>query len=72
MGHGRRRCRLRRHAGARRPQGAVDVVGVVGLAENMPSGTAQRPGDVVRSMAGKTIEVVNTDAEGRLLLADVL
>lgn len=50
----------------------VDVVGVVGLAENMPSGTAQRPGDVVRSMAGKTIEVVNTDAEGRLLLADVL
>jgi leucyl aminopeptidase len=50
----------------------ANVVGVVGLAENMPSGTAQRPGDVVRSMAGKTIEVVNTDAEGRLLLADVL
>lgn len=50
----------------------VNVVGVVGLAENMPSGTAQRPGDVIRSMAGKTIEVVNTDAEGRLLLADVL
>ena len=51
---------------------AANVVGVVGLAENMPSGTAQRPGDVVRSMAGKTIEIVNTDAEGRLLLADVL
>jgi leucyl aminopeptidase len=56
---------------AARKAGA-NVVGVVGLAENMPSGTAQRPGDVVRSMAGKTIEVVNTDAEGRLLLADVL
>jgi leucyl aminopeptidase len=50
----------------------ANVVGVVGLAENMPSGTAQRPGDVVKSMAGKTIEVINTDAEGRLLLADVL
>lgn len=49
----------------------VDVVGVVGLVENMPSGTAQRPGDVVRSMSGKTIEVINTDAEGRLVLADV-
>ena len=51
---------------------AANVVGIVGLAENMPSGNAQRPGDVVRSMAGKTIEVINTDAEGRLLLADVL
>jgi leucyl aminopeptidase len=50
----------------------ADVVGVVGLVENMPSATAQRPGDVVRSMAGKTIEVVNTDAEGRLVLADLL
>ncbi|MDF1585705.1 leucyl aminopeptidase [Marinimicrococcus flavescens] len=50
----------------------ADVVGVIGLAENMPSGTAQRPGDVVRAMSGKTIEVINTDAEGRLLLADVL
>ena len=47
-------------------------MGVLGLAENMPSGTAQRPGDVVKSMAGTTIEVINTDAEGRLLLADVL
>ena len=50
----------------------ANVVGVVGLVENMPSGNAQRPGDVVRSMAGKTIEVVNTDAEGRLVLCDVL
>ena len=50
----------------------ANVVGVVGLAENMPSGTATRPGDVVTSMAGKTIEIVNTDAEGRLLLCDVL
>jgi leucyl aminopeptidase len=48
------------------------VVGVVGLVENMPSGTAQRPGDVVRSMSGQTIEVINTDAEGRLVLADAL
>ena len=50
----------------------ANVVGVLGLTENMPSGTAQRPGDVVTSMAGMTIEVVNTDAEGRLVLADVL
>ena len=49
----------------------ADVVGVVGLVENMPSGTAQRPGDIVRAMSGKTIEVINTDAEGRLVLADV-
>ena len=51
---------------------AANVVGVIGLAENMPSGTATRPGDVVRSMAGTMIEIVNTDAEGRLLLCDVL
>ena len=50
----------------------VDVVGLVGLVENMPSGTAQRPGDIVTSMSGQTIEVLNTDAEGRLVLADVL
>jgi leucyl aminopeptidase len=43
----------------------ANVVGLVGLVENMPSGTAQRPGDVVTSLAGKTIEVINTDAEGR-------
>ena len=50
----------------------VDAVGLVGLVENMPSGSAQRPGDVVRSYSGQTIEVINTDAEGRLVLADVL
>jgi len=48
----------------------VNAVGIVGLVENMPSGTAQRPGDIVRSMSGQTIEVLNTDAEGRLVLAD--
>jgi leucyl aminopeptidase len=51
---------------------AKNVVGVIGLVENMPDGNAQRPGDVVTSMAGKTIEVINTDAEGRLVLADAL
>ncbi len=50
----------------------VNAVGVVGLVENMPSGTAQRPGDVVKTMSGQTIEVIDTDAEGRLVLADVL
>ncbi len=50
----------------------ANVVGVVGLAENMLSGNAQRPGDVVTSLSGQTIEVLNTDAEGRLLLADVI
>ncbi|SEN26837.1 leucyl aminopeptidase [Loktanella fryxellensis] len=50
----------------------ANVVGLVGLVENMPSGTAYRPGDVLTSMKGDTIEVINTDAEGRLVLADVL
>ena len=50
----------------------VNAIGAIGLVENMPSGTAQRPGDVVKSMSGQTIEVINTDAEGRLVLADVL
>ena len=50
----------------------ANVVGLVGLVENMPDGCAQRPGDVVRSMKGDTVEVINTDAEGRLLLADVI
>jgi leucyl aminopeptidase len=50
----------------------ANVVGLVGLVENMPSGTATRPGDVVTSMKGDTIEVINTDAEGRLVLADVM
>jgi leucyl aminopeptidase len=50
----------------------ANIVGVVGLVENMPDGNAQRPGDVVTSMAGQTIEVINTDAEGRLVLCDAL
>ena len=50
----------------------VNVVGIVGLVENMPSGSAQRPGDIVTSMSGQTIEVLNTDAEGRLVLADAM
>ena len=50
----------------------VDAVGLVGLVENMPDGKAMRPGDVVKSLSGQTIEVINTDAEGRLVLADVL
>ena len=50
----------------------ANVIGVVGLVENMPDGDAQRPGDIVTSMSGKTIEVLNTDAEGRLVLADAL
>ncbi|MBR6409296.1 MAG: leucyl aminopeptidase [Alphaproteobacteria bacterium] len=50
----------------------VNVVGVVGLVENMPSGTATRPGDIVTSMSGQTVEILNTDAEGRLVLADCL
>ena len=49
----------------------VNAVGVVGLVENMPDGNAQRPGDIVKAMSGRTIEVLNTDAEGRLVLADV-
>ena len=50
----------------------TNAVGVVGLVENMPDGNAQRPGDVVTSMSGQTIEIINTDAEGRLVLADAL
>ncbi|WP_415232708.1 leucyl aminopeptidase [Pseudophaeobacter arcticus] len=50
----------------------ANVVGLVGLVENMPSGNATRPGDVVKSMKGDTVEVINTDAEGRLVLCDVL
>ncbi|MEI8320545.1 MAG: leucyl aminopeptidase [Alphaproteobacteria bacterium] len=53
-------------------QAKVNVVGVVGLTENMPDGNAQRPGDIVKSMSGQTIEILNTDAEGRLVLADAL
>ncbi len=50
----------------------VDAIGVIGLVENMPGPNAQRPGDIVKSMSGQTIEVINTDAEGRLVLADLL
>ena len=50
----------------------INAIGVVGLVENMPGGNAQRPGDIVKSYSGKTIEVLNTDAEGRLVLADAL
>jgi leucyl aminopeptidase len=59
------------HALARR-KAKVNVVGAIGLVENMPDGRAQRPGDIVKSMSGQTIEIINTDAEGRLVLADVL
>jgi leucyl aminopeptidase len=50
----------------------VNAVGAIGLVENMPDGKAQRPGDIVSTMSGQTIEIINTDAEGRLVLADVL
>src|SRR5690606_40163901 len=50
----------------------VNAVGVIGLVENMPDGKAQRPGDIVMSLSGQSVEVLNTDAEGRLVLADCL
>ena len=50
----------------------INITGIIGATENMPGGEAQRPGDIVRTMGGKTIEVLNTDAEGRLVLADVI
>src|SRR5437868_14170230 len=50
----------------------VNVIGVMPTTENMPSGRAYKPGDVLRAMSGKTIEVINTDAEGRLILADAI
>jgi leucyl aminopeptidase len=50
----------------------VNAIGAIGLVENMPDGNAQRPGDIVKTMSGQTVEVINTDAEGRLVLADVL
>lgn len=55
-----------------RRKAKLNVVGILGLVENMPDGNAQRPGDVVTSMSGQTIEVINTDAEGRLVLCDAL
>jgi leucyl aminopeptidase len=51
---------------------AVNAIGIIGLVENMPSANAQRPGDIVTSMSGQTVEVLNTDAEGRLVLADLM
>jgi leucyl aminopeptidase len=59
------------HALAKR-RAKVDVVGVVGLVENLPSSSAYKPGDVVKTMSGQTIEVIDTDAEGRMVLADAL
>ena len=50
----------------------VNAVGVIGFVENMPDGAAQRPGDIVTAMTGQTIEIINTDAEGRLVLADAV
>ncbi|MFX4396868.1 leucyl aminopeptidase, partial [Acinetobacter baumannii] len=50
----------------------VNAVGLIGVGENMPDGNAYRPGDILTSMSGQTIEIINTDAEGRLVLADVL
>jgi leucyl aminopeptidase len=71
-GHGRRRHRRGRDEGHRGRKAKANVVGIVGLVENMPDGRAQRPGDVVTSMKGDTVEVINTDAEGRLVLCDVM
>jgi leucyl aminopeptidase len=59
------------HAFAAR-KARINAVGVIGLVENMPDGNAQRPGDIVTSLSGQTIEIINTDAEGRLVLADLL
>jgi leucyl aminopeptidase len=59
------------HALAKR-KARVNAVGLIGLVENMPDGNAQRPNDIVKTMSGQTIEILNTDAEGRLVLADVL
>ena len=59
------------HALAKR-KAKVNAVGLIGLVENMPDGKAQRPGDIVTSMSGQTIEIINTDAEGRLVLGDVI
>ena len=50
----------------------INVVGIVGLVENMPDGSAIKPGDVVTSLSGQTIEILNTDAEGRLVLCDLM
>ena len=69
---GGRRGHARRHAGHRATQAAVPVTALVPAVENMPGSRAQRPGDIVTSLSGKTIEVLNTDAEGRLILVDAI
>jgi leucyl aminopeptidase len=55
-----------------RRKAALNAIGIIGLTENMPSGTAQRPGDIVSTLSGQTVEVINTDAEGRMVLADIM
>ena len=72
VGHGRRRRRRGRNESDRRRKAKANIVGICGLVENMPDGKAQRPGDVVTTMSGQTVEVINTDAEGRLVLADAI
>ena len=72
MGYGRSRCSCRSNVYIGLKKSKANVIGAVGLVENMPDGNAQRPGDIVESLSGQTIEVLNTDAEGRLVLADVL
>ena len=68
---GRRRWWASLHALAAR-KAKVNAIGAIGIVENMPSGAAQRPGDIVAAKTGKTIEIINTDAEGRLVLADAI
>ena len=70
--HVRRRGGDLRDDGIARLKAPVRVVAVVPMTENMPSGTAVKPGDVLTSAAGKTVEIINTDAEGRLILGDGL
>ena len=70
MGYGRLRVVIGLMKALAGRKAKVNAVGVIGLVENMPSSTAQRPGDVVETMSGQTVEVINTDAEGRLVLAD--
>ena len=70
MRHERRGRRARGNFSHRRAPVPVNVIGYLPLAENMPGGNAQRPSDVITIYGGKTVEVLNTDAEGRLVLAD--
>jgi leucyl aminopeptidase len=68
----RRRQRARRLKAAAELKLPINVVGIVPSSENLPDGDANKPGDIVTSMSGQTIEVLNTDAEGRLILCDAL